>query len=81
MDLLVRAQPKQTLLGASEITSVETFSNTWSEVTGKESEVEEMTVEWLDKVVPGGFGRELAESVAGSAEFGWGDTVLHSEVS
>ncbi|KAM3086948.1 hypothetical protein ACMFMG_001063 [Clarireedia jacksonii] len=75
VDLLVRAPPKQHLLGVSEMASIEILSKTWSEVTGKQSEVEELTIEWLDKAAPGGLGREIAESIAASAEFGWPGTV------
>ncbi|PQE08779.1 hypothetical protein CJF31_00012094 [Rutstroemia sp. NJR-2017a BVV2] len=85
VDLLVRASPKKILMGASEMTSVETLSNTWSEVTGRQSEVKELavgelTMEWPDKTVSGSLVREVAEGVAASAEFGWGDVVLPSEL-
>jgi hypothetical protein len=73
-------------MGVSETTSVETLSSTWSEVTGKQSEVKELAVgeltkEWSDKTISESLGREIAEGVAASAEFGWGDVVLPSEVS
>ncbi len=54
----------------------------WSEVTGVPSEVREISVEEADKAAPGGVGREVAESTATSAEFGWGEQlVLPKEVS
>ncbi|PQE09750.1 hypothetical protein CJF30_00009646 [Rutstroemia sp. NJR-2017a BBW] len=85
VDLLVRASPKKLLMGVSEMTSVETLSNTWSEVTGRQSEVKELAVgellmEWPDKPVSGSLVREVAKGVAASAEFGWGDVVLPNEI-
>jgi hypothetical protein len=73
VDLLVRARPRQDLLGVSEMASYETFSKIWCEVTGVPGEAKEITVEAADKANPGGVGRETAESSATSAEFGWGD--------
>ena len=82
VDLLVRSPPKQDLLGVSEFANYETYMKIWTEVTGVTSEVEEVTVEQVDKAVPGGLGRESAESTATSAEFGWGkDLVLPKDVS
>ncbi|TVY45717.1 NmrA-like family domain-containing protein [Lachnellula subtilissima] len=71
-DLLVRSPPKQDLLGVSEMASYATYMNIWSEVTGVPSEVKQGTEDEADKAMPGGLGREAAESTSTSAEFGWG---------
>lgn len=82
VDLLVRSPPKQDLLGVSEMASYATFMKILSEVTGENCEVREISVEEADKALPGGFGREVAESTATSAEFGWGNNlVLPKEAS
>ena len=81
-DLLVRSPPKQDLLGVSEMASYATFMKIWSEVTGVPSEVEQGTEDEADKAIPGGLGREAAESTSTSAEFGWGKhLVLPKDVS
>ncbi|KAF7916802.1 uncharacterized protein EAE98_010524 [Botrytis deweyae] len=64
IELLVRSPSKQDLLG----------------VTGNKVTCEEVTVEAHDKARPGGLGREAAESIASSAEFGWGDLVLPKDL-
>jgi len=76
VELLVRAPPKQDLLGVSEMSDYVTYMRIWSEVTGVPSEVKEITVEDADKASPGGLGREAAESTATSAEFGWGKDLV-----
>ncbi len=81
VDLLIRSPPQQDLLGVSEMTSYVNFMKIWSEVTGVPSEVKEISVNEADEAVPGGIGRESAESTASSAEFGWGNLVLPLEVS
>jgi len=82
VDLLVRSPPKQDLLGVSEMASYATFMEIWSEVTGVPSEVVQNTLEEADKAVPGGLGREAAESNSTSAEFGWGKhLVMPKDVS
>ena len=72
VDILVRSPPKQDLLGVSEMASYATFMNILSDVTGRRCEAQEISVEEADKALPGGLGREAAESTATSAEFGWG---------
>lgn len=72
VDLLVRSPPKQDLLGVSEMASFQTYFEVWSEVTGVPSNACEHTVEEANKKIPGGLGREAAESGCTSAEFGWG---------
>lgn len=81
MELLVRSPPKQDLLGVSEAASLATFFEIWGQVTGNKVTCEEVTVEAHDRARPGGLGREAAESMASSAEFGWGDLVLPKDVS
>jgi hypothetical protein len=82
VDLLVRAPPRQDLLGVSEMASYQDFMKLWTEVTGVPSEVREISVEDLDKAIPGGLGREYGESSASSAEFGWGKhLVMPKDVS
>ncbi len=82
MDLLVRSPPKQDLLAVSEMSSYSEFMKIWSEVTGIPSEARQISVEEADRLAPGGLGREVAESTATSAEFGWGkDLVLPWQVS
>ena len=82
VDLLVRATPGQDLLGASEMASYQEFMKLWTDATGVPSEVREITVEDLDKAIPGGLGREYGESSATSAEFGWGKhLVMPKDVS
>jgi hypothetical protein len=82
VELLVRSPPKQDLLGVSEMASYETYIKTWTDVTGIPSAAVEHTVEEGDKRIPGGLGREAAESQACSAEFGWGDHLIFpTEVS
>lgn len=62
--------------------SYETFVKTWSEVVGVPAQVKTVSVEEADKAVPGGLGREAAESTSSSAEFGWGkDLLLPQDVS
>jgi hypothetical protein len=75
-DLLVRSPPKQDLLGVSEAASYKTYYKAWSQATGIPTEVGEITIEQADKRSPGGIGREVAESSATSAEFGWGDKLV-----
>ncbi|KAL3422767.1 hypothetical protein PVAG01_06922 [Phlyctema vagabunda] len=72
VDLLVRTPPGNELLACSVETSYNTFMKTWSEVTGIPSRVEEITVDQADKAAPGGLGREVAESTAWGAKYGWG---------
>lgn len=82
VELLVKAPPKQDLLGVSELASYETYIKAWSEVTGIPGVIKEITVEEADRASPGGLGREAGESTATSAEFGWGDNlVLPTDVS
>ena len=82
VDLLVRSSPKQDLLGVSEMASYIDYMKIWSDVTGMESEVREISVADEDQAGPGGIGREAAESTATSAEFGWGEhLVLPTTVS
>lgn len=72
VDLLVRSPPQQDLLGVSEMTSYSTFMKAWSEVTGVPGDIVKCTMEEADKALPGGIGREVAESNSTSAEFGLG---------
>jgi hypothetical protein len=81
IDLLVRSPPKQDFLGVSETGTYQQFMEIWSEVTGVPSAVEEESVDAADKAAPGGIGKEVAESSATSAEFGWGDLVMPTDVS
>ncbi|THV50152.1 hypothetical protein BGAL_0163g00200 [Botrytis galanthina] len=80
VELLVRSPPKQDLLGVSEAASLATFFEIWGQVTGNKVTCEEVTVEAHDRARPGGLGREAAESMASSAEFGWGDLVLPKDL-
>ncbi|KAF7890074.1 uncharacterized protein EAF02_002489 [Botrytis sinoallii] len=81
VELLVRSPPKQDLLGVSEAASFATFFEIWGQVTGSKVTCEEVTVEAHDRARPRGLGREAAESMASSAEFGWGDLVLPKDIS
>jgi hypothetical protein len=82
VDLLVRSPPRQDLMGVSEMATYKDFMKLWTETTGVPSEVREVTVEELDRAIPGGLGREYGESSANSAEFGWGkDLLLPKDVS
>jgi hypothetical protein len=82
VDVLVRSPPGQDLLGVSEMASYCTFMKILSEVTGQPCEAREISIEEADKAVPGGLGREAAESTAASAEFGWGKhLVMPKDVS
>jgi hypothetical protein len=69
VSLLVNSPPKQDLLGVSEMASYIEYMKIWSEVR-------QISVEEADKDAPGGIGREVAESTATSAEFGWGDKLI-----
>jgi len=60
------------LLGVGEYFRWEEFAGLWTEIVGKELECKEMGVGEWDMLVPGGFGKEFAESKAFSGEFGWG---------
>jgi hypothetical protein len=73
VELLVRAPPKQDLLGVSEMANYETYLKAWSAVTGVPGELKEISVDDFDRKTPGGLGREVGQSSASSAEFGWGD--------
>ncbi|TGO48424.1 hypothetical protein BCON_0240g00030 [Botryotinia convoluta] len=79
-ELLVRSPPKQDLLGVSEAANLVTFFEIWGQVTGNKVTCEVVTVEAHDRARPGGLGREAAESMACSAEFGWGDLVLPKDL-
>ena len=82
VDLLVRSPPGQDLLGVSEMASYGTFMKILSEVTGRSCEAREISIEEADQAIPGGLGREVAESTATSAEFGWGKhLVMPKDVS
>lgn len=82
VDLLVRSEPKQDLLGVSEFGTYASFMKDFTEVTGVPHQLGEVTVDQVDKAMPGGLAREAAESNAASAEFGWGKhLILPSTVS
>ncbi|KAG0652065.1 hypothetical protein D0Z07_1192 [Hyphodiscus hymeniophilus] len=72
VELLVNSPPCQDLLGVSEMGSYNTFMELLTEVSGKSCISQEISVEDADKALPGGLGREVGESTATSAEFGWG---------
>lgn len=82
VNLLVRAPPKQDLLGVSEMTSYVQYMKLWSDTTGVPSDAKQVSVEDVDRAAPGGIGREAAESTATSTEFGWGKhLVMPKDVS
>lgn len=74
--LLVKSSPGKNLLAVSELMSYAGFMEIWSDVTGKPSRVVEVSVEELDKAVPGGLGREVGEAMAANGEFGYGKNLL-----
>jgi hypothetical protein len=76
VDILVRSPASQDLLGVSEMANYETFIKILAEVTGEPCEAREISIEEADKAIPGGLGREAAESTATSAEFGWGKHLI-----
>lgn len=80
VELLVRSPPKQDLLGVSEAVSFVKFFDVWGRAAGKKVTCEEIAVEAHDRARPGGFGRQTAEAMACSAEFGWGDLVLPKDL-
>ena len=63
------------------MSSFATFMSILTEVTGKSCESQEVSVEEADNAFPGGVGREVGESGAASAEFGWGNLVMPKDVS
>ncbi|TAQ83237.1 hypothetical protein B7494_g8437 [Chlorociboria aeruginascens] len=73
--LLIDAEPGKDLLGVSELLDYASVMRIWSEELGVDGRAEEVSVEDLAEKIPGGLGREAAESTASSAEFGWGDLV------
>lgn len=84
--LLVKSRPRIELLGVSEMESYSKFMSIWTEITGIKGEVEEVSVDTLYQEAGGpqggGLAREAAESMATSAEFGWGESlVLPTDVS
>ena len=82
VELLVRSPAGQDLLGVSEMGTYDTFLKILAEVTGKPCEYREISTEEADKAAPGGLGREVGESTAVSAEFGWGKhLVMPKDVS
>ena len=81
VELLVNAPPGQDLLGVSEMSSYDTFMKFLTERTGKPCESREISIQEADKALPGGLGREVGESGAASAEFGWGNVVMPKDVS
>ncbi|KAI9746051.1 MAG: hypothetical protein M1818_000732 [Claussenomyces sp. TS43310] len=74
--LLINSAPGKNLLAVSELASYTDIMKIWSEVTGKKTRIVNVLVEEMDKAMPGGLGREAAESTASSAEFGWGQHLL-----
>lgn len=72
VDLLLKETPGKVLLGVGEYVSWDEFTRLWTEIVGRVARCKEMGVEEWDREIPGGFGREYAESTAFSEEFGWG---------
>lgn len=73
VELLLRTTPGKVLLGSGENMSWGEFMKLWTEIVGRKATCKEMSVEEWDRLLPGGFGREYAESKAFSSDFGWGD--------
>lgn len=72
VDLLLGTTPRKVLLGVGEYMSWADFAILWTKIVGKKMACKEGSVEEWDRKIPGGFGREYAESTAFSAQFGWG---------
>lgn len=51
--------------------SSDEYMKIWGEILGVKARFEEISVEEVNRNIPGGFGIELAEMMAYSAEFGY----------
>jgi len=74
--LLVGSTPGKTLLGHGDMMSYESFTALIAQHVGVRIVCKETTVADSDKAVPGGLGREAAESTASCEEFGWGKNLV-----
>lgn len=69
--LVLRAPPKTTMLGVSDVMSYPEFVDRWAKFHGVKTRIKYLSVEDLDAMMPGGFGIEVAQTSAYVAEFGW----------
>jgi hypothetical protein len=76
--------PGQKLMGCRAMISNNDYMALWSKVNNVTGRFQEISVDDCDKAIPGGFGKELGEMFAYSAEFGYyggmKDVVLPDDV-
>ena len=69
---LIQSAPGKNLLGAGTMISWADFLKLWCDIQGKPyGGYDNVSVEDVDKAMPGGLGRELAEMFAYASEFGY----------
>lgn len=69
--LVLRAPPNTNLLGCSRLMLMEDYAALWGRIVGVDCRWEGVTLEAIQELIPGPVGREVAESGAYVAEFGW----------
>lgn len=70
---LIKLPARTNLLAYGDLITLTEYVNMWSKVTGVPAKLESATVDDHDKLMPGGWGREIGETYAYMQEFGyWG---------
>lgn len=70
---LIELPPGTELLAYGDLMTMTDFVKLWSKVTGVRARLEPAAVAHHDKLLPGGWGREIGETYAYMQEFGyWG---------
>ncbi|PVH87782.1 hypothetical protein DL98DRAFT_525075 [Cadophora sp. DSE1049] len=73
VNALIKLPPGTELLAYGDLMTMTEYVNLWSKVTGVRATLESATVADHDKLLPGGWGREIGETYAYMQEFGyWG---------
>jgi hypothetical protein len=68
---LLLLPPASTVMAASEWLTWPQWIDIWGEVTSMKTSYKQVTVDDLDKDIPGGVGREIGEMYEFSSEFGY----------
>ena len=69
---LIQSAPGKNLLGAGTLITWPDFLKLWCETQGKTyGGYDDVSIETVDKAMPGGFGKEMAEMYAYASEFGY----------
>ncbi len=68
---MLKTPPRTTLLGTSSVMPYAEFVRLWGDIHGVKASLQSLSVEDVDKLVPGGLGREVGETAAYTQEFGW----------